>query len=102
MDAVLQLNRMQAGWARALLGIRDAQQGPWSILIAECGWVRRLGTLMLERAIMLKARASLLPRQHPLNWLLRESCASSTPNWATAVAEIQSSLELPETQRGSL
>ena len=64
------LNRMQAGWAKALLGCRDAVDGRWAFLICECGWQFRLGTRMFERAVMLKARLQLLPASHPTSQLL--------------------------------
>ena len=95
-DAATRLNRMQAGWAKALLGIRDAQQGPWAVVIAECGWTRRVGTLMYERAIMLKARAALTPPEHPVNQLLVFASSSRASPWLEALSTFQSSSALCE------
>ena len=85
------LNKMQAGWARALLGCPDARAGRWSCLFIECGWSHRLGTKMLERAIMLKARLALLPGNHPAFQLLSAAFASVAPTWATLILEAQAS-----------
>ena len=70
------LNQMQVGWAKALLGISDCRQGLWPILVCECGWTCRLGTVMLVRAIMLKARIQLLQATHPASQLLLIASAS--------------------------
>ena len=37
-DAERRLNRMQAGWAKSILGIGDTLQGHWPLLFVECGW----------------------------------------------------------------
>ena len=81
------MNRMQAGWARALLGCRHTHAGAWPLLVAELGWKRRLGTRMLERAIMLRARALLLQESHPARRVLTVARASSHVTWHTAVLE---------------
>ena len=45
--AASQLNRMQAEWARHLLGIAGCRQGAWPFLVSEVGWQMRLGTRMI-------------------------------------------------------
>ena len=82
------LNRVQASWAKSLLGCRGAREGKWPIWVAERGWFRRLGTLMLERAILLKSRAQLLPLAHRVVRILSAASRSST-TWAYEVARIQ-------------
>ena len=52
---------MQSDWAKTLLGAPRCRAGSWILWVIECGWLSRLGTKMLERAIMLKARAQILP-----------------------------------------
>ena len=88
-------NRLQAGWARHLLGFPRRREGRQSLVIAECGWTRRLGTKMLERAVLLKARVQLLPLEHPACALLRVATTAEFETWATSVARIQSLPQLP-------
>ena len=85
-------NRLQIDWARNLLGVTGAKAGKWSILLAECGWQRRLGTRMAECAIMLKARVSLLPLGHPARRFMELASRSSYDTWCTKVAKWQISL----------
>ena len=87
--AELGLNRLQVDWAKELLGCGGARGGPWPIWVTECGWPRRLGTLMLERAIILKARFSLLPPSHPAAQLLILACESSGDTWVSRVSALQ-------------
>ena len=63
--AETELNRLQASRAKAILDCRGSYPGPWTIWLVECGWTRRLGTVLLEKAIMLDARVTLRPPQHP-------------------------------------
>ena len=77
------LNRLQVTWARHLLGFPNLRVGPWSILIAECGWPMRLGTKMFERAILLKARIQLLPPSHHAHSLLRAATCESVDSWCS-------------------
>ena len=89
-DAMQKLNRLQATWARHLLGFPQSRAGAVAWLVAECGWQRRLGTRMYERAVLLKARAQLLPLGHPTRILL--GIAGSSTNigsWAARVASLQ-------------
>ena len=83
--AELRLNRMQVGWAKALLGIRDCPQGKWFVLVAESGWAMRLGTKMLECAIMLLARIALLPSDNPSHRMATLALASYSPSWISAL-----------------
>ena len=77
------LNRMQVGWAKAVLGCRYAAEGAWPIWLCECGWDRRLGTLMYERAIMLLARLQVLPSMQPARRLLEAALSSEQFTWAS-------------------
>ena len=89
------LNRMQVVWARTLLGLRGHRVGLWPFLVAECGWSMRLGTIMLEQALMLKARTQLLPEAHPAKRVLSLTALSSVAiPWPDAVSEIQRRLGL--------
>ena len=89
------LNRLQAEWASHLLGIQCYREGPWTLLIAECGWSGRLGTRMLERAILLNARIHLLPVTHPAAELMAVAESSGVASWASQVRELSSSAVLP-------
>ena len=65
-------------------------QGLWPLMQAECGWARRLGTRMFERAIMLRARMLLLPAGHIAQSMLIQSRATVNSTWERSVAELQS------------
>ena len=88
-SAYTQLNRMQANWAKALLGIHETPHGQWPILIAECGWPLRLGSQMQIRSIMLKARIQLLPTSHPAHAQLLAAACSEISSWARDVKLLQ-------------
>ena len=94
-QAESRLNRMQAGWARVLLGIGQCSEGTWMHLVAECGWRVRLGTRMWERAIMLKARLSLLPKCNPVHRILCTATTSTTTTWISVVRDWQMHAGLP-------
>ena len=89
------LDRMQVGWAEALLGVCDCTEGSWPVLLAECGWVIRLGANMLERAIMLSARLQLLPPCHPAALLFHVAQGMTATTWLSEITKWQRSLKLP-------
>ena len=96
-SAEQQLNRMQANWAKTLLGIKDYPQGLWPFLIAECGWPRRLGTKMLGEAIMLEARTQLLPHHTTAAGALHAARQSPFHSWAKLVQSLRDRLgQLPD------
>ena len=86
------LNRMQAEWARTLLGIPGYPQGTWSYLICEVGFQYRLGTCIMCEAIMLETRLLLLPEALPVYRLLLLARQSDLPNWANQVCEVRRKL----------
>ena len=94
--ALHQLNRMQVGWAKALLGIRDCPQGQWSFLVVECGWTVRLGTRMIMRAILLHARIVLLPVTCPAHIVASRARACKSNSWVSSVASLCKSNKLPQ------
>ena len=55
------LNRLQEYWALKLLGCSRASRVRGMLAVAQSGWTLRLGSRMLERAVMLRARIKLLP-----------------------------------------
>ena len=83
------LNRLQSAWAKNLLGIGTCPQGAWNIVRADCGWCRRLGTTMLERALALSIRVQLLPLDHPALIAFQIASASEIASWASQLREIQ-------------
>ena len=84
------LNRLQTNWAKRALGISKSRAGKHALLITECGWSCRLGTLMLENAIMLKARIMVLPRQHPARQIFEVARGSPLETWVSQVKQAQS------------
>ena len=91
-SAELAFNRLQSEWARRLLRIDGRRAGAWPLLLSECGWVTRLGTRMLELALLLHARVLLLPGSHPAQRLLLSAMTCSLTTWAAAVRGIQRKL----------
>ena len=87
VGAETSLNRLQAHWAKCILGIQSFREGAWQVVSVECGWPRRLGTEMLLRAIMLKARCHLLPQSHPARVLCSLPTSSAQPAWLRHVAQ---------------
>ena len=83
------LNRAQVSWAKQVLNISSSRAGIWTFLVRECGWRLRLGTRMFARAILLKARACLLPPSHPTAQLLRILSGSQCINWLGQVSALQ-------------
>jgi hypothetical protein len=91
------LNRMQADWARTLLGIAGYSQGHWCYLIAQCGWRRRLGTRMLAEAVMLESRVLLLPEHIPVRQLLLQARLTTFSCWAHEVCRVRRRLgDIPD------
>ena len=95
-NAVKSLNQLQVSWAKSLLGISMSRAGTWPFLICECGWTRRLGTSMYARALMLKARASLLPASHPTSQLMLALHGGFAHSWLGQVADVQRHTEFGE------
>ena len=91
------LNRIQANWAKTLLGIKDYPQGLWPFLVAECRWPRRLGTKMLGEAIMLEARIRLLPDHTAAAGALLAARQSPFHSWAKLAQSLRHRLgQLPD------
>ena len=91
--AILALNRLQVEWARRILGCHSGPQVKWWIVIAQCGWARRLGTKLVERAILARARIQLLPGVHPTARMLQIADAVPALSWARKVSALMSSGE---------
>ena len=91
------LNKLQAGWARVVLGIKDFPQGITPFLITECRWTWRLGTRMFAEALMLEARVCLLPDICCASPALAAARSSVFPSWASAVRALRERLgDLPD------
>ena len=86
------LNRIQAFWARNLLGARHVRGGKWAALINEVGWCRRLGSMVLCEALMLEARAALLPPTVPTVKLLLLARGSTLTSWASRLIALRGRL----------
>ena len=91
-NAESRLNRLQADWARTILGLEGYPHGLWNNLISECGWSRRLGTRMFAEAVMLEARVLMLPKNVSAFQLLNLAMASPCSSWATHVKAIRGKL----------
>ena len=89
------LDHMQASWARRLLGCAVGPQLPGAVVIAQCGWPMRLGTRMVERTILARARLFLLPGEHPGASMLAVASGTSCSSWASTVRAWMNSLDPP-------
>ena len=93
--AEYELNRMQAAWARRLLACTTGPPVPGEVVVAQCGWTCRLGTRMLERAIMARARLLAQPPDHPGTRMLALARRLTCASWASAVAARMAELTPP-------
>ncbi|CAK0904763.1 unnamed protein product [Prorocentrum cordatum] len=89
------LDSLQASWARRLLGCAIGPALPGEAVLAHCGWHLRLGTKMVERAILARAKLFLLPETHPGASMLRLASATSCPTWASAAQAVMEALDSP-------
>ena len=87
-NALAQLNRLQAGWARFLQCHKRTARIDAFKAISQRGWIRRLGTLLLERAIMARARIQLLPREHPAVAMLHLADNIPAITWSSSLRTV--------------
>ena len=89
------LNRLQARWAKKILGIGGFRQGAWALVVAECGWTRPLASQMFIEAIMLEARVLLMPQSCAATKILLIALepSHSLPSWARGVAVLRARLD---------
>ena len=90
------LNNLQYRWARKLLGCSIGPHTNWTLTVAACGWTMRLGTRMLENAIVARARAWLLLDYHPVSPLMAQACMLPCLTWAASVSAAMQAPDLPE------
>lgn len=88
------LDRLQYLWGRQLLGFRAGPHVRWPIVAAQCGWDLRLGTRLVERAIMARAKILVLPDAHPAVALLRLADGVLAVSWSDTVRGLMSAPEL--------
>ena len=62
-----------------------------ALALVQCGWAFRLGTLMLEAAIVARARILLLPLDHPAAVALALADMIAATSWASMARRITSS-----------
>ena len=85
-QADVALNRLQQYWARSILGCAGFAGLPWSLLLASCGWVARLGTKVFEYAIVCRARLFVLPDDHPAVEMFKASVVLPNADcWASQI-----------------
>ena len=84
------LNELQVAWARRLLGCRTACDAdvPGPVVVTQCGWTLRLGTLFQERCIMARARLLALPPEHPGARVFVAARATTATTWVAAVGAL--------------
>jgi hypothetical protein len=93
--AVAALNRLQAYWARILLGGPPGFRLATLPAIAACGWTQSLGSLAWEAAIIAFARFFVLPHRHPGTLILELIRDHSLSDWASLVLDYMSQHHIP-------
>ena len=78
-------NRLQQFFARALLGCTCFTALAWPLTLATCGWEMRLGSKILEYAVVARARLFLLPVDHPAARMFSSALMSPAASWATLI-----------------
>ena len=93
--AEARLNNLQATWAKTILGARRLTDVRGSLAVAECGWKLRLGTAMLEKAVLFYNKVLLLPSTHPTRMMLTLALLTPCDTWASRVQSIMRDQRLP-------
>ena len=100
------LNKLQYGWGMKLLGCAPGPRLRWLIVVAQCGWEFRLGTRMIEKAILARARLFVLPPDHPAVVVFEVARASLAPCWVNTVSALMNrecwANPIPDMQRSYL
>ena len=86
--ATAALNRMQAHWARSILGCPLNVHISWAILVAQCGWEFRLSSRALEAAFVGLARLSVLPLDHPAARVAKAARATPARTWYQSISAL--------------
>jgi hypothetical protein len=81
------MDRLQASWARDILGCRHALHIGWSSLRLQCGWDLRLSSRVVLGAIMALARLQLLPVNHPGSRMLALAASLPYGGWVAIVRQ---------------
>ena len=89
------LNLLQWRWGKTLLGARYARELKHMLVVAQCGWRLRLGTLAVMEALVMVARIALLPTTHPLSQVVSIAQKCMAQCWLTYVADVTNKLNLP-------
>ena len=90
-SAEKKLNRLQACWAKRLLGAAKHTDLRAALSVIQCGWTQRLGTMMWERSIITLARIQLFPLDHPAAMMALLAEDSNAPTWYSTVRDEMSS-----------
>jgi len=76
--------------------VRPARRPPAGpVVIVQCGWHMRLGTKMVERTILARARLFLLPGEHPASNMFEVASSTCCSTWASSVRAWMDSLDPP-------
>ncbi len=86
--AIEALNRLQLGWARALLGLPMFAEVRHALLLLQCNWPFRLGTRVVEEAIMALARLRVSPPCSPGTRLLLLAEEIGGQSWLSTIWEL--------------
>lgn len=85
------MDKLQASWARVILGCEYGHPVSWALLRAQCGWTPRLSSRIWEAAIVALARLAVLPPSHPGARMVQCALASTATTWVSSVKSFMSS-----------
>ena len=90
------LNRLQAFWARVLLGGPPGFRLATLSAMVVCGWPQSLGSLAWEAAIIALARLYVLPSMHPGTRMLELALNRGRANWVFVVLDFMNRNQIPD------
>ena len=90
------LNLLQWRWGKTLLGARYSRELKHMLVVAQCGWGLRLGSLVMFEALVMLARIELLPDAHPLSQIVAVLKTCKAPSWMMQVRDAIADLRLQQ------
>ena len=79
------LDKLQASFAKIILGCRQVPRIKWQALRVCCGWDLKLSSKVVLAAIMALSRLQLMPESHPGARMLAVAWAIPCAGWVATV-----------------
>ena len=97
-----QLDRLQADWAKSILGATCHTELCGALAVALCGWKSRLSSKAIQRACLFLAKVFLLPQDHPTYVMIFLARTCSHGTWWHSVTELMQNLCIPTLEASQL